>query len=52
MISQLESQRKQKVKLHYPGIDRLKNENEELRQKTITNLKIFKMEQEEEKELE
>jgi hypothetical protein len=38
--------------MHYPGIDRLKNENEELRQKTITNLRIFKMEQDEAIELE
>ena len=40
-----------KVKTSYPGIDRLKSENEELRQKTITNLKIMKMENEEEQDL-
>lgn len=33
------------MNLHYPGIDRLKNDNEELRQKTVANLKVIRLEQ-------
>ena len=39
------------MNLHYPGIDRLRSENEELRQKTVANLKVFKLEHEEEQQL-
>ena len=51
MIRELEQQRAEKVKVHYPGIDRLKVENEGLRQKTISNLRTFKQEEQEEQEL-
>jgi hypothetical protein len=43
MIGELSDKRKNKVAVHYPGIERLKNENEELRQSTIANLKVHKL---------
>jgi len=41
MIAELEKERFVKIRINYPGIDRLKTENEDLRQKRIGSLKIY-----------
>ena len=51
MVQQLERQRNSRIQVSYPGIERLRNENEELRQKTVALLKVEDLSRNEEREL-
>lgn len=47
MIAEIEKERSQRLRSNYPGIDQLKSENEELRQKTLAFLKVQELETQE-----
>ena len=51
MIAELQKERSQKLRSNYPGIETLKTENEDLRQRTLAYLKVQELENQEQYEL-